>query len=162
MNNLIYLGKIVNTHGLKGEIRIISDFKYKEEIFKINNVVYINNQKYIIKSYRSHKQYDMVTLNGIDNIEAAENFKGLSVYIDRSDYSFNGYLNEDIIGLDVYDKDVFKGKIVDILKSNKYDLLVVDGVKRHLIPNIPEFIKKIDLNSKKIYIEYIRGLDNED
>lgn len=160
--NLINIGKIVNTHGLKGEIRIISDFKYKKDVFKINNIVYINNQKYIIKSYRFHKIYDMITLNDITSIEQAENFKGLNIYINRDDYKFNGYLNEDLLGLDVYNEDIYKGKIIDILKTSTNDLLVIDGKKSHMVPNIPEFVKKVDLNNKKIYIEYIRGLDNED
>ena len=66
--NLIYIGKLVNTHGLKGEVRIISDFKYKNDVFKVNNNVYINDVKYTINSYRSHKMFDMVTLSDI-NIE---------------------------------------------------------------------------------------------
>ena len=58
----IYVGKIVNTHGIKGEIRILSDFKYKNEIFKENFKLYIGTQKQemIIKNYRKHKMYDMV------------------------------------------------------------------------------------------------------
>ncbi|MBR6690066.1 MAG: 16S rRNA processing protein RimM [Bacilli bacterium] len=159
---MIYIGKIVNTHGLKGEIRIISDFKYKEDVFKVNNIIYINNQKYIIKSYRFHKIYDMITLENINSIEQAEEIKGLNVYINRDDYKFNGYLDEDLIDLEVYDNDKYKGKIIDILKTNTNDLLVIDGIKKHMVPNIPEFIKEIDLKNKKIYIEYIRGLDNED
>ena len=158
---MIYLGKIVNTHGLKGEIRIISDFKYKEDVFKINNTLYIENNKYIIKTYRKHKMYDMVTLKNIDSIEKAEILKGLSVYVDRNDYNF-GILDEDLIGLDVYDNDKYKGKIVDILKGIKYDFLVIDGNKKHKVPNIPEFIENIDLDKKIIKIKYIRGLDNED
>ena len=138
--DLIYIGKIVNTHGLKGEIRIISDFKYKKDVFKIDNIVYINNNKFKIKSYRYHKIYDMVTLENINSIEEAENFKGLNVY----------------------DKDKYKGKVVDVLKTNTTDFLVIDGIKKHMVPNIPEFVKEVDLNNKKIYIEYIRGLDNED
>ena len=160
--DLIYIGKIVNTHGLKGEIRIISDFKYKLDVFKNNNVVYIDNSKYIIKSYRCHKIYDMITLDSINSIEEAENLKGLNIYINRSDYKFEGYLNEDIIGLNVYDKETYKGKVIDILKTSTNDLLVVDGIKKHMVPNIPEFVKEVDLGNKKIYIEYIRGLDNED
>ena len=160
--NLIYLGKIVNTHGLKGEIRIISDFKYKGDVFKINNIVYINNSKYIIKSYRFHKVYDMITLQDINNIEEAEMLKGLDIYINREDYVFDGFLYEDIINLDVYDDDKYKGKVVDILKTTNNDLLVIDGLKKHMVPNIPQFVKKVDLDNKKIYIEYIRGLDNED
>ena len=46
--------------------------------------------------------------------------------------------------------------------SSKYDLLVIEGIKKHLVPNIPEFVKKVDLDNKRIEIEYIRGLDNED
>ena len=160
--DLICIGKIVNTHGLKGEIRIISDFKYKLAVFKNNNIIYIDDNKYIVKSYRSHKIYDMIILEQIDSIEKAENLKGLNVYINRSDYKFDGFLNEDIIGLDVYDKEIYKGKVIDILKTSTNDLLVIDGIKKHMVPNIPEFIKEIDLKTKKIHIKYIRGLDNED
>jgi len=160
--DLIYIGKVVNTHGLKGEIRIISDFKYKKDVFKINNILYINNNDYKINSYRYHKIYDMVTLENINNIEQSEQLKNLNVYINREDYNFNGYLDEDLIGLDVYDDSLYKGKVVDILKTSVNDLLVIDGIKRHMVPNIHEFVKEVDLNNKKIYIEYIRGLDNED
>ena len=159
--NLIYIGKIVNTHGLKGEIRIISDFKYKNDVFKTDNIVYINNNKHIIKSYRHHKIFDMITLESINSIETAEEIKGLNIYINREDYKFDGYLSEDLIGLEVYDTDKLKGKVIDILKTNTNDLLVIDGIKRHMVPNIPQFIKEVDLNNDKIYIEYIRGLDNE-
>ena len=160
--DLINIGKIVNTHGLKGAIKIISDFKYKTDVFKNNNIVYINNIKYRIKTYRYHKIFDMITLENINTIELAEELKGLNIYIARNDYKFNGYLNEDIIGLNVYDKNIYKGKVIDILKTVTNELLVIDGIKKHMVPNISEFIKEIDIKNKKIYIEYIRGLDNED
>jgi len=160
--DLINIGKIVNTHGLKGEIRIISDFKYKKDIFKTNNIVYINDNKYIIKSYRFHKIYDMITLENVDTIEKAEELKGLNIYINRTDYKFHGYLNEDLIGLEVYDNEIYKGKVVDIVKTVTNDLLVIEGNKRHMVPNTPTFIKEVDLENNKIYIKYIRGLDNED
>ena len=159
--NLIYLGKTVNTHGLKGEIRIISDFKFSIMRNRILFMLYVNDNKYIIKSYRRHKIYDMITLENINTIEQAEKLKGFNIYIDRSDYRFNGFLNEDIIGLDVYDKDIYKGKVTDILKTATNDLLVIDGIKKHMVPNISEFVKEVDLKNKKIYIEYIRGLDDE-
>ena len=54
----LYLGKIVNTHGIKGEIRILSDFKYKSDVFKIGNNLYIGKNKIqeVINSYRVHKE----------------------------------------------------------------------------------------------------------
>lgn len=160
--NLVYIGKLVNTHGIKGEVRIISDFKYKKDVFKIDNIIYIDNTKYKINSYRVHKNFDMVTLSSINSIDDALKLKGSNVYIDRNDYTFNGYLDEDLINLDVYDNGAFKGKVVEILKGVKYDILVIDGIKRHLIPNIDKFIKNVDLENKKIEVEYILGLDNED
>ena len=160
--NLICIGKLVNTHGLKGEVRIISDFKFKEDVFKVNNNLYINDIKYTINSYRNHKMFDMVTLSDINSIDDALSIKGYNVYINRDEYSFNGYLDEDLIGLEVYDKDKLKGKIVDIYKTNNSDLLVIEGKNRHMVPNIKEFIENVDLNNKKIYIKYIKGLDNED
>ena len=156
-----FIGKLVNTHGLKGEVRIISNFKYKDIVFKEGNTIYIDNNSYKIKSYRIHKNYDMVRLEGITNIEKAEVLKGNNVYIKRSDYTFPGYLESDLIGLNVYDKTKYKGKIVDIVESPLYKLLVIDGVKKHLIPIIDNFIKEIDLDKKKIYINYIKGLDDE-
>jgi len=160
--NLIYIGKLVNTHGLKGEVKIISDFKYKDVIFKVNNNIYINDKKYIIKSYRKHKIYDMVILSDINNIDDALEIKGNNVYIDKDEYKFDGYLDEEIIGLDVYDEDIHKGKVIDIYKTNHSDMLVIEGKKRHLIPYRDEFIDKIDIKNNKIYINYIKGLDNED
>lgn len=160
--NLIYLGKLVNTHGIKGEVRIISDFKFKDNVFANGNSLYINDIKYTIKSYRYHKMYDMVVLEGINTIDKALELKGCSVYINREEFEFDGYLDEDLIGLLVYDKDEYKGKVVDINKTIKYDLLVIDGIKRHMVPNIKEFVKFIDLKNKKIEIQYIKGLDYED
>lgn len=160
--DLIYIGKVVNTHGIKGEIRIVSDFKYKLDVFKENNNIYINNTKYSIKSYRKHKMFDMLVLDNINSIEDALELKNYDVYIDRNDYKFSGYLDIDLIGLDVYDNNVLKGKVIDILKTDMYDLLEVEGNKRHLIPNIDTFIKEVDIENKKIYVNYIKGLDNED
>lgn len=160
--DLIYIGKLVNTHGIKGEVRIISDFKYKKDVFKQDNQIVIDNNKYIIESYRRHKIYDMVKLQDINSIEDANNLKGLNVYIDKNDYVFDGYLDEDLIGLSVYDNDTLKGKVVEILKTDLYDLLVIEGTKRHMVPNIPEFVKNIDIENKRIEIKYIEGLDNED
>ena len=160
--NLIYIGKLVNTHGLKGEVKLISDFKFKDDVFKINNNIYINDIKYTIKSYRKHKMFDMITLDGIDEIDKALELKGSLVYINREEYKFNGYLNEDLIGLDVYDNDILKGKVTDIYKTNNSELLVIEGNKKHMVPNIDVFIKEVDLENNKLFINYIKGLDNED
>ena len=62
----------------------------------------------------------------------------------------------------MYDNDTYKGKVIDINSSDLYDILVIDGKRRHLVPNIPTFVKSVDLDKKIININYIKGLDFED
>ncbi len=158
----IYLGKIVNTHGIKGEIRILSDFDYKDIIFKKDFKIYIgkDKQEETINTYRVHKNYDMVTLNGINDINDVLKYKGQNVYINKEDIK-DLKVDEDYIGLDVY-TDKYIGKITDILKG-KNDILVIENEsKRYLVPKVDNFIKNIDFDNNKIYINNIKGLIDED
>ena len=101
--NKVILGKYVNTHGIKGEIRIKSNFPYKSKVFKIGNEIIINDVNYKINSYRVHKEYDMVTLDGINSINDIPFPKNTKVFIDRDKYLLkNDYLDSDLIGFIVY------------------------------------------------------------
>lgn len=73
--NLIKIGKYVNTHGIKGEIRIISNFSRKDLVFIPSMNIYIKDKEYEIVSHRVHKQYDMLKLKDIDNINDIEYLK---------------------------------------------------------------------------------------
>ena len=160
----IYIGEIVNTHGIKGELRIVSEFKHKKLIFKNDFKVYVGKRKeeLIIKSYRPHKIYDMVTFDGVKDINDAIAYKGDSVYINRDDIEVDDYFHEDIIKCDVYHDDKLIGKVDGIMASSAHEILVIKGNdKNHLVPYIDEFIEKIDIENKKIYIKTIEGLINE-
>ena len=162
--NYIYLGKIVNTHGIKGEIRILSDFKYKDTVFNKGNFIYIGKEKIKeeLNSYRVHKNYDMVTLVGINDINDVLKYKGKDVYINRDEYNFEGLLYEDIIGMDVYENEKYLGKVVDILKSSAHPILeVVNNDDKILIPYIDEFILDADKEINKISVKLIEGLRND-
>ncbi len=162
--NYIYIGDIVNTHGIKGEVRVLSKFKYKEAVFKKNIDVYVgkNKDKLTINTYRYHKIFDMLTFYGINNINDVLKYKGLKLYAKKEDIKINGYFDEDIIGLDAYVKEKNIGKVTNIMKNGTQDILVIEGKKRNLIPNVDAFIKKIDIKENKIYINEIEGLINED
>ena len=160
----IYIGDVVNTHGLKGEIRLISNFEYKKKVFKKNFKLYIGRSKeeVTINTYRVHKEYDMLTLNGLSSIDDVIIYKGDKVYINRDDLKIKGYFNEDLIGLPVYSEDKYIGKVEYIMKNKAHNILVVtEEDKKNLIPNIPEFVSKIDLDNKRIDIKPIEGLINE-
>lgn len=160
----IYIGDIVNTHGIKGEVKIISHFKFKSSVFIKGTCLYVgdNHEKLVINSYRHHKIFDMVTFVGINDINDVLKYKGEAVYIDRNEVFIDGILNEDLISMSVYGDDSFLGHVTDILNNGVYDILVIEnnGVKS-MVPNISEFVLSIDLNEKKININMIEGLINE-
>lgn len=161
----IYVGDVVNTHGLKGEVRLVSNFEYKKRIFKKNFKLYIGRSKeeVIINTYRVHKDYDMLTFVNLNSIDDVIIYKGDKVYINRADLKIKGYFNEDLIGLEVYSLDKYLGKVEYIMKNKAHNILVVtEGEKKHLIPNIPEFVTKIDLDNHRIEIKEIEGLIDED
>lgn len=161
--NYIYIGQIVNTHGIKGEVRIKSDFKYKKDIFKKDFNIYIGNDKIkqTINTYRIHKDYDMITFNNITDINDVLDYKGLNVYVVREELNIDGILDEDIIGMNVYSDTKEIGLVTDILKSKAHDILVIEkDKKRYLVPYIDEFVN-IDINNKKIMINEIEGLLDE-
>lgn len=160
--NLIKIGKIVNTHGIKGELRLLSKFPYKEKVFIKDMPIYINKEtKEIINTYRKHKNFDMITLVGYTNINEVLKYKGKVVYVNSEDINLDKdtYLDEEIIGLDVsYDNNI-KGVVTNIERYDKISLLVVnDNKKEYLIPYNSNIIDKIDIQNKIIYIKNIKGL----
>ncbi len=159
----IYIGDIVNTHGLKGEIRIISEFKFKDTAFAIGRKCYIgkDHKEEVIETYRKHKDFDMVTFKDKKHIDDVIIYKNESLYVNRYDITYDGYLDEDLIGLDVYCEKVHIGHVDSILKTNAHDILVVKNGSKHMIPNVEEFIKKVDLENKVLEINYMKGLLNE-
>ena len=160
----IYIGDIVNTHGLKGEVRLISDFEYKKKVFKKGFKLHIGRTKeeVIINTYRVHKEYDMLTFEGLTSIDDVIIYKGDKVYINRSDLKIRGYFNEDLIGLSVYANNNYIGKVEYIMKNKAHNILVVtEDEKKNLIPNIKEFVTNIDLENKRIDVKEIKGLINE-
>ena len=159
---LIKIGKIVNTHGIKGELRLLSKFPYKDKVFINNMTIYIDKKdKEIINTNRKHKNFDMITLKDYNNINEVLKYKGKNVYVNDSDIKLdnNKYLDEELIGLNVIYEDNNKGTIVDIERYDKTVLFnIKNNDKEYLIPYNDNIIDKIDINNKRIYIKDIKGL----
>lgn len=149
----IRIGKYVNTHGIKGEIRIKSNFEYKDKVFKVGNEIIID-KPYEITGYRIHKDYDMVTLKGVNSINDIINLKGMNVYIERDKYlNSDDYLDSDLLGFNAYNND-FSLEVLNIRYLNNDKKLLDLGSK--LIPF--ELIENIDFQNKKIKIRDVIGL----
>lgn len=147
----IYIGKIVSTHGIKGELKIISDFFEKDKIFKKGFKLYLTPlyHEEVINTYRVHKNYDMVTFDGYNDINEVLKYIGMGVYIKRSDLDLkeDEYLLNDLIGYKVYEDSKLLGKVSSISYNNNV-LLKIDD--KFYIPFIDEFIEKVDVKIKKI------------
>ena len=156
--NYLYIGKLVNTHGIKGEVRILSNFRHKDKVFIKGFKFYVGKDKkeYVVETYRKHKNFDMVTFTGYTNINEVLKYKGKNVYVNKEDITLSKeeYLDEDIIGMTVIYNNIEKGMVSDIERYDKNTLLKIDDKnKYYLIPYNYNLIDKIDITNKKIYIK---------
>lgn len=159
----VLIGKLVNTHGLKGEVRILSSFKYKDKVFKPDMKIYIGKDKICetITGYRHHKVFEMITMEGYNDIDEVLKYKGEYVFVNKEDIILGEkeYLNEDIIGLNVYCDNELKGKVRRIDNYSGNEILVVESEKKnYLIPYNFDIIETISLEKKEIIVKNIVGL----
>jgi 16S rRNA processing protein RimM len=158
----VYIGKIVNTHGIKGEIRILSNFDKKDKVFIPNMTIYIGKKKeqFIINTYRKHKNYDMITLKGINDINDVLKYKGLNVYVKREDLNLkpNEYLLDDILGMKIICDNKEYGIVENIYDNNGHPLLAIKFEKNYYIPYNSSDIKEINLLKKEIVMTKVKDL----
>ena len=157
----VYIGKVVATHGIKGELRILSDFPFKEKVFVVGNKLLIDEKEYWIQSYRVHKGFDMVTLDNYSNINEVLFLLKKKVYFSKENLklSDNEILDDDLVLYDIYTTDGKKGKIVEIFKaSEKNKIMRVLFDKEVLIPMLSPIIKKIDKKEKQVVVQLIDGM----
>lgn len=169
------IGKYVSTHGIKGEIRIsLNDFLLLDKkkmtilsredvvniLFKKNDIIFIGDKKepFIITGYRHHKSYEMLTFEGINNINQILFLKKEKCYVS------NNIIDDLFISLESLKefKVLFNSKsvgiIIDYQNNNGNILLEVEGSKKFYIPINPYFIKEIDEIDKSIKAINIEGL----
>lgn len=159
----VLIGKIVNTHGLKGEVRILSSFKYKNKVFIPGMNIYIGKEKKLekINSYRHHKIFEMITMDGYDYIDQVLKYKGDYVFVNKEDIKLGiqEYLDEDIIGLKVFVDERCLGIVKKIENHNGNEILVVVGNdKNYLIPYNFDIIISVELEKKEMRVKNIVGL----
>ena len=158
---LVHVGKVVTTHGIKGELRILSDFPYKDKVFVVGNNIIIDNKTYTIQSYRVHKNFDMVTLNDYHNINDVLFLLKKDVYVDYDSLNLddNEYLDEELMEYKVITEDGSVGKVLEIFMAsptNKIIRVLLD--KEYLIPMNSPMIIDINKDKREIYIRLMKGI----
>lgn len=165
---LFRVGKIVNTHGIKGEVRVISITDFPEERFKPGASLFIKTnkgkQEFIVESSRNHKTFVLLKFKGLDNINDVEQFKNYELFTTEEitpELSDGEFLYRQIVGLTVVDSKLGEiGKITEIMELGPNDVWVVKGPKYDevLIPYIEDVVKKVDLDKQIVQVEIPDGL----
>lgn len=156
----VFIGKIVSTHGIKGELKILSDFPYKNKVFVVDKKIIIDDKEYTIKSYRVHKNFDMVTLNDYKDINEVLFLLKKNVYIEKDKLNLNDneVLDEELITYKVLTNTGKVGIIKEIFKASETNKIIrVLFDKEVLIPY--SFIKKVDKDKKEVTVELIDGMN---
>lgn len=168
VRKMFNIGKIVNTHGIRGEVKVlrISDF---EERFTKGETVFVAKEnedpiELVIAGHRMHKGFELIHFEGLGNINDIEHFKGSKLQITEeqlTELDEHEYYYYEIIGCEVLTNAGEKlGTIKEILSPGANDVWVVKQPKGKdlLIPYIAEVVKEIDIEAKKIIIEPMEGL----
>lgn len=161
MNEMIYIGKTVSTFGIKGELKVISDFEYCDKAYKVGNKVLINNIEHVISGIRYHKNYVLLKIDNLNNINDILKYVGFNIYIKRLDLNLskNEFLYKDLINSEVIDEDDTKlGKIIEVVNGINV-LIKVKGTKEFYIPLIDNYVKRFDLDKKILYTKNAKELN---
>lgn len=167
MEQLMEIGQIVNTYGIKGFVKVVA-FTDNVNRFEDLKTVYIETKKgmenHKIEEVKYSKNTVLLKFEGINDINMAQNYKNCYIKIDRKDavdLPENTYFIVDLIDMEVFtDEDILLGKIVDIYPTGSNDIYVVKNEegKQILLPAIGQVILKVDVQNKKMIVHLIPGL----
>ena len=165
------VGRIVNTHGIRGEVRVLSTTDFEEERFAVGNklAAFKKDDKkptwVTIDSMRRHKNFILLTFEGMNNINLVEPFKEGMLKVTKDQMTDdlleeNEFFFHEIIGCTVISEEGETiGVVTEILQTGANDVWVVKGSKKeHYIPYIEDIVKDIDVRDKKIVIHVMEGL----
>ncbi|QBO37047.1 ribosome maturation factor RimM [Periweissella cryptocerci] len=163
------VGTIVNTHGIRGEVRVIATTDFPEDRFQKGNMIYIDNKEHTaleIQTVRYHKQFVLLSFKDKQNINDIEKYKGMDISVSEEelqDLDEGEYYYKDIIGANVVTEDgQAVGTVSEIFETGANDVWVVKraGKEDLLLPMIDDVIKSVDIDAQEVVIDLLEGLDD--
>lgn len=156
----IEAGRIVNTHGVAGEVKV-EVWLDSPQFMKKCGRIFVDGAPLKIISAREHKGFLLAKLEGVNDVNAAMRLKGREVRIDRSDAPLprGAYFLQDIIGAAVVDEaGNAVGTLEEIMETPASRIYVVRGEREHMIPAVPEFILAADAERGIVTVHLIEGM----
>jgi len=164
----VQIGKIVNTCGLKGEVKVINSSDFIKERYKKGNVLNVVNEEkcinelFTIAAFREKEKFIYLKFKEINTIEEAEKYKECLILIDSESLNQideDTFYHYQLLDMEAYFNNRLIGKISEISSNGRQDLLRISSDnKSFLVPFLDDFIEEISLEKKKIILKNIEGL----
>lgn len=156
MKDFLSVGQIINTHGIKGEIKV---YPLTDDIRRFRKLekIYIDDTEKKVIWCKLQNDVVILKIEGIDTLEDAAKFKEKYIYVKREDavkLKEGSYFIADMIGCSVQDENgTDLGTISDVLKTGSNDVYVVKGSSELLVPAIKDVVVDIDIKNSKVIIK---------
>lgn len=152
-------GEIVNTHGVQGEVKIMP-WCDGPEFLKAFKTFYIEEKPYKVTGARVHKNMLLCKLEGVNDVSAAQTYKGKVIKIDRdaAKIAEGRVFISDLIGLPVFADGQEIGKLKDVYTGPANDVYIVKGEKEYMIPAVSEFLEDVNVDEGYIKVKLLEGM----
>ena len=157
----IEAGEIVTTHGVRGEIKLLSWLDSPEMLCEFDRCR-ISGREYVMDSVRVQKTCNLVKLRGVDTMEDAQKLRGKTMELYREDISDNLIFASELVHVEVYADGACIGKIKEVLDYPGNSVYVVQGEREYLIPAVKEFILSTDLERNQMQVKLLKGMASDE
>ncbi len=154
-------GEIVNTHGIRGEMKVLPWVDSPEVLCEFDRVR-IGGREYKVESCRIQKTCNLVKLAGVDTMEDAQALRGKTVEIYREDVSDDVIFAAELIGMQVFCDGEELGKITEVLDYPGNSVYVVKGHYEYMIPAVKQFILSTDMEANVMQVKIIEGMRSDE
>ncbi len=157
----IEAGEIVTTHGVKGEVKVLCWLDDPEMLCDFERCR-IGGKDYAMESVRVQKTCNLVKLQGVDTMEAAQALRGKTMELYREDIDDEVIFAAELIGMEVYAEGSKIGKITEVLDYPGNSVYVVKGNFEYMIPAVKQFILDTDMEKNEMQVRLIEGMRTDE
>lgn len=167
MEDMLQVGVITQTHGVRGEVKVFPTTDDVNRFKKLKRVILDTGKETMpleIQSVKFFKQFVILKFKGIDNINDIEKYKRCSLYVTREHavpLEEDEYFIADMIGMEVCTEDgnIF-GTLKDVIETGANDVYVIESAEHGevLVPAIKECIRSVDIEKGQMMIHLMDGL----
>ena len=156
----IEAGEIVNTHGVRGEVKMLSWLDSPESMCGFSRCR-IGGKDYAIASCRVQGTCDLLKLSGVDTMELAQALRGKRVEIYREDVADDVIFAAELVDMEVFSQGSSIGRITDVLDYPGNQVYVVKGSREYMIPAVKEFILSTDMEANRMEVKLLEGMETD-